>query len=162
MSLEFNGACWQQDFILVATPHKFGLLGQDVLSQAAITQDFCGQVSEQLPAIRGFKASIHLDRNTKDRFCSPHTVPVHLELEVRNELQRLESLGIFTPCSYEGIPNASPVVWAQKKSGDLHLCADYKVHINSRINNYAYHIPCLTQKLLWLVWIQQRFFPSWI
>ena len=134
VSLEFNGACWQQDFILVATPHKFGLLGWDVLSQAAITQDFYGQVSEQLPAIRGFKASVHLDRNTKDRFCSPRTVPVHLELEVRSELQRLESLGIITP-------NASPVVWARKKSGDLCLCADYKVHINSRINNYAYPMP---------------------
>ena len=141
VSLEFNGACWKQDFILVATPHKFGLLGWDVLSQAAIMQDFCGQVSERLPAIRGFKASVHLDCNTKGRFCSPRAVPVHLELEVRNELQCLESLGIITPCSYEGIPNASPVVWTGKKSSDLRLCADYKVHINSRIHNYAYPMP---------------------
>ena len=58
MSLEFNDACWQRDFILVTTPHKFGLLGRDVLSQAAVTPDFCSQVLEQLPAIRGFKASV--------------------------------------------------------------------------------------------------------
>ena len=44
VSLEFNGAYWQQDFILVATPHKFDLFGWDVLSQEhnlVVTQDFC-------------------------------------------------------------------------------------------------------------------------
>ena len=119
-----------------------------------------GQVSEQLPAIRGFKASIHLDHNTEDRFCSPRTVPVHLELEVCNKLQRLESLGIITPCSYKGIPNASPVVWARKKSGDLHLCADYKVHINSQINNYAYPMPNTETIMAGLD--SAKFFPCWI
>ena len=160
VSLEFNGACWQQDFILVATPHKFGLLGWDVLSQAVVMQDFCGQVLEQLPAICGFKASLHIDRNTKDRFYLPRTVPVHLELEVRNDLQRLESLGIITPCSYEGIPNVLPVVWARKKSGNFRLYADYKVHINSRINNYAYPMPNTETIMAGLD--SAKFFPSWI
>ena len=60
---------------------------------------------------------------------------------MRDELQRLVSLGIITPCPYEGIRNASPVVWARKPNGELRLCADYKVHLNSRINSYAYPTP---------------------
>ena len=59
VSLELDGKCWQQDFVLVATRHKFGLLGRNVLSLSLT--DFCGQVSEHLPAIQGFKASVRLD-----------------------------------------------------------------------------------------------------
>ena len=139
VSLEHDDKCWQQVFILVKSPHKFGLLGRDVIAMSS--SDFCGQVLEQLPAIRGFTASVQLDPNTKNKFCAPRSVPVHLENEVRNELKRLELLGVITPCSYDGILNASPVVWARKRNGDLRLCADYKVHINSRINSYAYPTP---------------------
>ena len=139
VSLEYDNRRWEQLFIVVKTPHKFGLLGRDALGTSLT--DFCGQVLEPLPTIRGFQASVQLDPASKDQFCAPRKVPIHLEGEVRDELRRLESLGIITPCSYDGIRNASPVVWTRKKNGELRLCADYKVHLNPRINKYAYPTP---------------------
>ena len=77
--LEFNDKCWNQHFVLVETPHSFGLLGRDVLG--APSTDFCGQVLESLPTIRGFVASVRLDPSSNDKFCAPRTVPLHLQGE---------------------------------------------------------------------------------
>ena len=105
-------------------------------------------MSEQLPAIRGFKASVRLDPNTKNKFCAPRTVPVHLELEVRNELRRLEELGVITPCSYEGIQNASPVVWARKKM--VTFVSALITKFTSVPESITMRILQLIQKSLWL------------
>ena len=94
-------------------PHKFGLLDQDILSFSLT--DFCGQVSEHLPAIQGFNASVHLDSASKNRVCALRSIPIHLENEVHKELKCLESLGIIMPCSYDSIQNASPWFGLRKR-----------------------------------------------
>ena len=40
-----------------------------------------------------------------------------------------------------GLINASPVVWQRKKSGELRLCKDLKVHINVNVMDEDYPIP---------------------
>ena len=40
-----------------------------------------------------------------------------------------------------GVTNASPVVWQRKKSRELRLCVDLKVHINGKVMDEDYPIP---------------------
>ena len=51
VSLKLDGKCWQQDFVLVVTLHKFGLLAKDILSLSLT--DFCRQVSESICLLYG-------------------------------------------------------------------------------------------------------------
>ena len=44
--------------------------------------------------------------------------------------------GILEPVQSGGVANASPVVWQRKKSGELSLCVDLKVHINGKVKDY--------------------------
>ena len=37
--------------------------------------------------------------------------------------------------------NSSPVVWIKKKNGTFRMCADYKVHLNEKIENETYPLP---------------------
>ena len=49
--------------------------------------------------------------------------------------------GILEPVEPGGITNASPVVWQRKKSEELSLCVDLKVHINGKVMDEDYSIP---------------------
>ena len=57
----------------------------------------CGQVLEPLPTIRGFEAFVQLDPASKDQFCAPHKVPIHLEGEVHDELKCLDHWASLCP-----------------------------------------------------------------
>ena len=49
--------------------------------------------------------------------------------------------GIHEPVQPGGVTNASQVVWQRKKSGELRLCMDLKVHINGKFMDEDYPIP---------------------
>ena len=49
--------------------------------------------------------------------------------------------GILEPVQPGGVTNASPVVWQRKKSGELRLCVDLKVHVNGKVMDEDYRIP---------------------
>ena len=48
---------------------------------------------------------------------------------------------ILEPVQLGWVTNASPVVWQRKKSGELRLCVDLKVHINCKVMDEDYPIP---------------------
>ena len=48
--------------------------------------------------------------------------------------------GILEPVQPGGVTYASPVVWQIKKSGELRLCVDLKVHINGKLIDQDYTI----------------------
>ena len=89
---------------------------------------------------KNFKASIKLKPGAKDVFCAARPVPLALADQVRAELSRLETLGVISPCN-TGVANASPVVWVKKKNGGLRMCANFKVHVNNKIESEAYPLP---------------------
>ena len=49
--------------------------------------------------------------------------------------------GIFEPVQPGGVTNASPLLWQRKKSGELRLCVDLKVHINGKVMEEDHPIP---------------------
>ena len=49
--------------------------------------------------------------------------------------------GILEPVQSGGVTNESPVVWQRKKSGELRLCVDLKVHMNGKVTDEDYPIP---------------------
>ena len=49
--------------------------------------------------------------------------------------------GILEPVHPGGVTNASPVVCQRKKSGELRLCVDLKVHINGKVMDEDYPTP---------------------
>ena len=49
--------------------------------------------------------------------------------------------GILEPVQPGGVTIASLVVWQTRKSGELRLCVDLKVHINGKVMDEDYPIP---------------------
>ena len=101
----------------------------------------CG-ISEVKPlsVIKGVKASMELKDDAKPKFCRARPVPLALEEKVKNELDRLESLGVISPVCM-GAENCSPVVWVRKPNGELRCCTDFKVHVNDKIKTDSYPLP---------------------
>ena len=61
--------------------------------------------------------------------------------KVTEKLEQMVRQGILQPVQPGGVTNASPVVWQRKKSGELRLCVDLKVHINGKVMDEDYTIP---------------------
>ena len=75
-------------------------------------------------------------------FCKARKIPpLTLQDKVRENLEQMVRQGIPEPVQPGGVTNASPVVWQRKKSGELRLCLDLKVHINGKLMNEDYPIP---------------------
>ena len=132
----------KMEFLVIDSPKHFGLLGRDNIdnSEVATTCHSLENGAFPLRVIKNFKASIKLKPGAKDQFCAARPVPLPLQEPVKKELKRLETLGIITPCS-TGSANASPVVWAKKKNDGLRLCADFKVHVNAKIESETFPLP---------------------
>ena len=73
-------------------------------------------------------------------FCKARKIPPALQDKVREKLEQMVRQGILEPVQ-PGVTNASPVVWQRKKSGELRLCVDLKVHINGKVMDEDYPIP---------------------
>ena len=129
-------------FVVVKNPFPFGLLGCDLLhyNEAVFSSE---QATNFLPSIKGYTAAIKCTDGSADKVCAARPVPLHLQSEVSEELTRLVTMGIISPCSNEGVRNASPVVWIRKKDGSLCMCADDKVHVNKRINTFSFPAPSI-------------------
>ena len=55
--------------------------------------------------------------------------------------EKMVRQGILEPVQPGGVTNASAVVWQRKRSGELRLCMDLKVHINGKVIDEDYPIP---------------------
>lgn len=136
-------------FVVVKADKDFGLLGRDLLEfqqdhlyQANDVPNKLGSESsvnkDYLPPIKGVIARMKL-KKSNDVFCKARPVPLAIEKNVNDELLRLEKMGIITPIEFS--KNASPVVWIRKPDGRLRMCADFKVHVNGRIETDSYPTP---------------------
>ena len=122
----------------------FGLLGGDLLnnSRESIERCFKAEISEKLPTVKGAKVSIKLKPDAKPMFCAARKVLLPLERQVNKTADELILWGILEPVEAGGVDNCSPVVWVRK--GDkLQMCAEYKVHVNGKINTEAYPFSCI-------------------
>ncbi|XP_052895733.1 uncharacterized protein K02A2.6-like [Anopheles moucheti] len=87
------------------------------------------------------KAQIHLQLRQESRpvFRPKRPVAYAMEDAVNNELDRLEKLGIITPCDYSDW--AAPVVVVRKANGKIRLCGDYSTGLNAALHPHEYPLP---------------------
>ncbi len=142
-SIELEGKYLLVDLEVIDSKKTFGLLGRDLIrpsvdmGHVATTPVKSDNI---LPAIKGVKARMDLVKDAKKMFCRARPVPLALEDEIGQELDRLESQGIISKC-VDPVDNSSPVVWIRKPSGALRMCVDFKVHINGKIKDESYPMP---------------------
>ena len=116
---------------------EFGLLGRDLLAKHGVNNI----TAEHLPAVKGYNAHVKLIPGTQPMFCKARKIPLLLQDKVTEKLKQMVRQGILEPVQPGGVNNASPVVWQRKRSGELRLCVDLKVHINGKVMDEDYPIP---------------------
>ena len=116
---------------------EFGLLGRDLLPKHGVDHI----TAEHISAVKGYKAHVNLIPGTQPMFCKARKIPLPLQDKVTEKLEQMVRQGILEPLQPGGVANASPVVWQRKKSGELRLCVDLKVHINGEVMDEDYPIP---------------------
>ena len=134
---EWNGSrLTRKQLAVVQSDKEFGLLGRDFLLKHGANNI----TAEHLPALRGYKFHVKLIPGTQPMLCKARKLPLPLQYKVTEKLEQTVRQGIFEPVQPGGFTNASPVVWQRKKSGELKLCMDLKVHVNGKVMDEDYLI----------------------
>ena len=74
-------------------------------------------------------------------FYKARKILLPLQDKVTEKLEQMVRQGIFEPVQPGGVTNASPVGWQRKKSGELKLYVDLKVHTDGKVMGEDYPIP---------------------
>ena len=88
--------------------------------------------------IPNITCTLKLRKDAKLIYRPPRPVPYALLPKVNEQLDRLEREGVSRKIDY--CEWGTPLVITPKPSGDVCLCADYKVMINPLLELYHYHI----------------------
>ena len=136
--VEWNGnKLMQKQLEVVQSDEELGLLGRDLLTKHGVSNI----TAEHLPAVKGYKAHLKLVPGTPLMFCKARKIPLPLQDKVTEKLEQMARQGILELVQPGRVTNASPVVWQRKRSGELRLCVDLKVHINCKVMDVDYPIP---------------------
>ena len=123
--------------LVVPLDKKIGLLGRDLLPKHGVNNI----TTEHLPAVKGYKAHVKLIPGSRPIFCKARKIPLLFQDKVTEKPEQMVRQGILELVQPGGVTNASPVVWQRKKSVELRLCVDLKVHINGKVMDEDYQIP---------------------
>ena len=85
------------------------------------------------------EVKLFVEENSKPKFFKARTVPLALRDKVSDELDSLQAKGIIVPVKISSW--AAPAVPVIKRDGNVRLCADYKLTINSVAKNEVYLLP---------------------
>ncbi|KAI5729011.1 hypothetical protein M8J77_024174 [Diaphorina citri] len=95
--------------------------------------------SDAIECIPNHQADFHMKEVVKPIFVKARSVPYALRPKVEDEIKRLEGLKIIERTEHSEW--GTPVVPVLKKSGQVRLCADYKVTLNKFVMDERYPIP---------------------
>lgn len=118
---------WQSIFAVQAT------------SLDQILNEYQSVFKGDMGEVKNFEAKIELKPDATPKFYKSRTVPYALTDGVKKELQRLEDNGVIRRIEHSEW--ASPIVVVPKANGQLRLCGDYKVSINSAVIDQPYTLP---------------------
>ena len=82
---------------------------------------------------------MQLEENVSNVFLPPRPLAFALKSKVDVELDRLLRLGIIYPVEFSDW--ATPIVPVAKASGDVRICADFKITLNPRVKVVHYPLP---------------------
>ena len=113
---------------------------QKVPSQSeALLKKYGAVFQEGLGTMHHFQASLHLNKDAIPRFHRPRPVPFALKEAVGRELDRMEKTGVLEHVSHSQW--AAPIVQVPKKDGQIRICGDFKVTVNSVLQVDQYLLP---------------------
>ena len=95
--------------------------------------------SSEPGTMKEFEAKLTVQPGTKPHFCRPRPVPYALQGAVERELDRLERNGVVERVSHSDW--AAPIVPVPKPDGNVRICGDYKVTVNSALDVDQYPLP---------------------
>ncbi|XP_013403532.1 uncharacterized protein K02A2.6-like [Lingula anatina] len=96
-------------------------------------------------SIKGFEADVYIPEGTTPIFKIAYSVPYLLQDKVKSQLLEAVEKGHYT--KVESSKWASPQVTVVKPSGDLRLCGDYKVTVNTVLDKDPYPLPTIQSVL---------------
>ena len=94
---------------------------------------------DELGTLKGTSAKLHVDPQSRPRFCKPRPVPYAMRDRVEQEIERLKQQGILQPVEFSDW--AAPIVPVLKNDGSVRICGDYKLTINQAAKVDTYPLP---------------------
>ena len=122
--------------ILQATVHPTTTFDERVKH---LPQRYPEVFADTLGTITPYLAKLSVNPEAPPKFFKPRPVPFALRDQVGRELDRLERDGVLEKTAYSEW--AAPVVIVPKQDGNLRLCGDFKVTINSVMDIDQYPLP---------------------
>ena len=130
---------------VVDSSKRFGLIGRDMLEASVhhVSDEENKKMypDQELGTIKNVNAKLQVVHGTKPIFHSAREVPLPLQEQVDNEIDRMVKMGVLVEIKKGGTEWASPIVVSRKPNGTIRLCCDYKVTINKYLLNDSYHQP---------------------
>ncbi|KFD59948.1 hypothetical protein M514_27867, partial [Trichuris suis] len=132
----------------------FPTLGLSISGVSQVTEDgavedvlreFQDVFSETLGTYTGPKVSLPLDPNVPPKRFKARNVPLAIRSRIEDELDRLLKEGVIEPISNPKW--STPIVPVIKSTGAIRLCGDYKVTINTALQDNPYPIPAVNNLL---------------
>ena len=94
---------------------------------------------DQIGRFKNHKVSLKLKENTTPKFFRPRRLPFAIKDKVEKEILKLVDLKILEPVNYSEW--GTPIVPILKKNGEVRICGDYKVTLNSQLCVDKYCLP---------------------
>ncbi|XP_045463872.1 uncharacterized protein K02A2.6-like [Harmonia axyridis] len=94
---------------------------------------------DELGTYRHEKIELNIMPDVKPIFCKPRPVPFLFKEKINSELEKLEAKGVIS--KVETSEWGTPLVPVMKESGEIRLCADYKVTVNKYLIDVKHPLP---------------------
>ena len=121
----------------------------DVDRVAKVTSDIVNDKYRNVlnEALGKLPGTVHLkvDKNVPPVVMPNRRVPIALRPKLKNELDRLETLGVITPVDV-ATPWVNQLVITEKKGGDIRICIDPR-ELNKALQREHYSLPILEETL---------------
>ena len=115
----------------------FTISGEQQLSE--LLNQHSSVFEEKLGSVKDLKVKLFVKENSTPKFFKSRTLPLSLREKVSEELDKLQANGIIVPVKFSSW--AAPVVPVVKRDGNVKLCGDFKLTINSVAKNEVYPLP---------------------
>ncbi|BES98989.1 Hypothetical Protein NTJ_11805 [Nesidiocoris tenuis] len=104
-----------------------------------IFSKFSDVFEKKIGTVPNYTVSLQFRNDARPVFLKPRTVPYAIKEQVETEIRKLEAEGIIEKTNSSAW--GTPLVVIPKPNGELRLCADYKVTVNSQLLDSRYPIP---------------------